>query len=245
MKIFLQKVSPFLSLALWLAAQGLYVQVHCTQLGAQLRFKILVIWLNTWTPTPWKLNMVSQHDVLFFWKVYHISNPKWPNCVSMLNFMSVTQKIEYSRWKKTHLKPPSFLWIHPFQEDAFVMDVAWLQRDSFHTLELSVQDTDFRNRQNHQIFKLHRCLFFKALKATKKPGEHLENVNYYYSIQRVFLGWDVRRSFERIFFKAVALDFQRFFVVGKLSRSFLMDPKEQQKLMLRLLSEAGKTMSCI
>lgn len=126
------------------------------------------------------------------------------------------------------------------QEDAFVMDVAWLQRDSFHTLELSVQDTDFRNRQNHQIFKLHRCLFLKLWKQPKKNRWHLENVNYYYSIQRVFLGWDVRRSFERIFFKAVALDFQRFFVVAKLHRSFWMDPKEQQKLMLRLLSEAGK-----
>ena len=75
------------------------------------------------------------------------------------------------------------------------MDVAWLQRDSFHTLELSVQDTDFRNRQNHQIFKFPQMSFFKALKATKKPGEHLENVNYYYSIQRVFLWLRCKENF--------------------------------------------------
>ena len=176
MKIFLQKVSPFLSLALWLAAQGLYVQVHCTQLGAQLRFKILVIWLNTWTPTPWKLNMVSQHDVLFFeryiyiyiYTYIYISNRIWPNCVSMLNFMSVTQKMS-TQDEKTHLNHPASC--EKLQEDAFVMDVAWLQRDSFHTLELSVQDTDFRNRQNHQIFKLHRCLFLKPRKQPKKPGD--------------------------------------------------------------------------
>ena len=148
MKIFLQKVSPFLSLALWLAAQGLYVQVHCTQLGAQLRFKILVIWLNNWTRIhpgnwTWIPTWCCFLKGIYIYIYIYISNQNMAKLRIHVKFHECNTKNWVPTMKKTHLKPPSFFWIHPFQEDAFVMDVAWLQRDSFHTLELSVQDTDF------------------------------------------------------------------------------------------------------
>ena len=78
--------------------------------------------------------------------------------------------------KKTHLNHPASC--EKFQEDAFVMDVAWLQRDSFHTLELSVQDTDFLSKN--------RCLFSKLGKQPKKTRVTFGESYYSYSIQKVF-----------------------------------------------------------
>lgn len=135
-------------------------------------------------------------------------------------------------------EPPSFLWKAP--GGRLCHGRGMVAARQFPYLRVERAGYRFSKSTKSSDFQTPQMSFFKAKKATKKTRWHLENVNYYYSIQRVFLGWDVRRSFERIFFKAVALDFQRFFVVGKLSRSFWMDPKEQQKLMLRLLSEAGQ-----
>ena len=175
MKIFLQKVSPFLSLALWLAAQGLYVQVHCTQLGAQLRFKILVIWLNTWTPTPWKLNMVSQHDVLFFERYIYIYTYIYIYIQSNMaklrihvKFHECNTKNEYPRWENP-FEPPSFLWKAP--GGRLCHGRGMVAARQFPYLRVERAGYRFSKSTKSSDFQTPQMSFFKAKKATKKPGD--------------------------------------------------------------------------
>ncbi len=89
-------------------------------------------------------------EMMGFWKVYPIK-------YGQIGYIHVKFHEGVTKtWLPKMKKPIWNTTLSPVQDGAFVMDVAWLQRDSFHTLEMSVQDTDFLWK-SHQIFKFRRC----------------------------------------------------------------------------------------